>query len=256
MLSGEKELLVHFQLHSRAALSAIQAQSHHIGDGEHHQRDSDVGQHIRQIIQQGIEPGAAHRQAEERLGHIFRPNGSAYHVVYQETGKTGDERTGEHAAPAPCRQAGQTKHRKGQQIVADDRLPTRGVRDIQEQLQQSEGKRDQQARSEAPADAEDKNREHGQRHRAAVRQLPELDVAQHLCQSHKDCTLAERAQRDLGLVFHFSTSIIFSTYSILFVKLFPFPIYIFLFCDFIYIIKLFSFLIFILTVERSKSFIF
>ena len=39
MLSGEKELLVHFQLHSRAALSAIQAQSHHIGDGEHHADD-------------------------------------------------------------------------------------------------------------------------------------------------------------------------------------------------------------------------
>lgn len=49
--------------------------------------DSDVGEHVRQIVQQGVEPGAVHSHAEEGLGHVFRPNGGAHHIVHQEAGK-------------------------------------------------------------------------------------------------------------------------------------------------------------------------
>lgn len=68
--------------------------------------DERCWEHVRQIVQQGVEPGAVHSHAEEGLGHVFRPNGGAHHIVHQEAGKAGDQSAGEHAALAAGHQTG------------------------------------------------------------------------------------------------------------------------------------------------------
>ena len=74
----------------------------------------------------------------------------------------------------------------GVQVIADEDRIAR---------YSAERERDKQARAKAPADAEQENREHRKRHRAAVRQLPELQIAQHLRQSQQERALAQAAER-------------------------------------------------------------
>ena len=74
----------------------------------------------------------------------------------------------------------------------------------EEQLQQAEREGRKHARPEAPAGAEQEDRQHRQRDRAALRQLKELDEAQHIRQSDHDGALAERAELEMRFGFHVS----------------------------------------------------
>ena len=58
-----------------------------------HQQNQQVGQHVSAVVQRGIEPGSGHGHAEEGLGHVFRPDCGAYHIMDQETGKAGAANT-------------------------------------------------------------------------------------------------------------------------------------------------------------------
>ena len=113
----------------------------------------------------------------------------------EEAQERTEERTPVDAVLLALEQARKAHHGKRQQIVADDRLPARGVRNVEKQLQKAERERDKQARAKAPADAEQENREHRKRHRAAVRQLPKLEIAQHLRQSQQERALTQAAER-------------------------------------------------------------
>ena len=113
----------------------------------------------------------------------------------EEAQERTEERTPVDAVLLALEQARKAHHSKSQQIVADDRLPACGVGNVEKQLEKAERERDKQARAKAPADAEQENREHRKRHRAAVRQLPELQIAQHLRQSQQERALAQAAER-------------------------------------------------------------
>ena len=145
-----------------------------VGDGKHQQGDDDVGQHIGQIVQQGVEPRAVHGHAEEGLGHILGPDGGAHHIVDQEPGEASDQRAGEHAALAAGHQAGQAQHGEGHQIVAQDGLPADGEAAVKHELQHAEGEAAQQTGAQAPTDGIQHQRHHGQHHAAAPGHLPDL----------------------------------------------------------------------------------
>ena len=167
--------------------------------GKDQKGDSDVGEHVRQIVQQGVEPGAVHSHAEEGLGHVFRPNGGAHHIVHQEAGKAGDQSAGEHAALAAGHQTGQTQDGEGHQVVADDGLPANGEAAVKHELQNAEGEAAQQTGAEAPANGIQHQGDHGQDDAAAPGHLPQLQVAEYLRNGHQHGAFAQGADSHVTL---------------------------------------------------------
>ena len=173
------------------------------------QAHHEVKSHVASVVEGGIEPRSGHRHAEEGLRHVFAPDEYACEIVYDKARRTADGRADEKAVLLLVEETGKAEHGECEYVIANDGLPAPCVCAVEQELQNTVSEACQHARAEAPARAVDEYGQHAYTDGAALRQLKELDVAQHLCQSHKDCTLAESAQRDLGLVFHFSTSIIF-----------------------------------------------
>ena len=52
--------------------------------GKHHQAQNDAGQHVASVIDQGVDPGAGHGLAEERVGHPLAPHKDADEEMRQK----------------------------------------------------------------------------------------------------------------------------------------------------------------------------
>ena len=164
-----------------------------VGDGEDHQRDGNIGQHVGQIVQKGVEPGAVHGHAEEGVGHVGGPDGGAHHIVYQEACAAGYQCAQKDTVLTAGKQAGQAQHREGQQIVTDDGLPADGEASVKHELQDAEQEAVQQTGAQSPADGVQHQRHHGQNDTAAPRHLPQLDIAEDLGYGQQYGALAQGA---------------------------------------------------------------
>ena len=80
-------------------------------------------------------------------------------------------------------------------IVTEDGLPAESYAAIEHELDNAVDKACGKGRSEAPADAEDDDRQHCQVKRAALRHLPDGDKAQHRCSGDEDRAFADGAER-------------------------------------------------------------
>ena len=119
----------------------------------------------------------------------------------QEAQRAAEERAVEEAKALLAEQAREAEDRKGEDVVAQHRLPAPGVCAVQKQLQQAEREGREHARPEAPAGAEQEDRQHRQRDRAALRQLIELEIPEDLRKRDHDGRFAQAAKRQLGF-FH------------------------------------------------------
>ena len=71
------------------------------------------------------------------------------------------------------------------------------------QLQEAVYDACEHAGAEAPTCAVDEYRQHAYADRAALRQLKELDIAEHLRQRYHDSALAQGAELEMTFAFHF-----------------------------------------------------
>ena len=122
----------------------------------------------------------------------------------QETGKTADKNAVEVAVGVLVEETGQTEQRVGHDVVAEDGLPADNEAAALQKLQEAVYEAGQQAGTEAPAGAVQEYRQHADVNGTALRQLKELDEAQHIRQSDHDGALAERAELEMRFGFHVS----------------------------------------------------
>ena len=101
-------------------------------------------------------------------------------------------------------ETGQTEQRVGHDVVAEDGLPADNEAAALQKLQEAVYEAGQQAGTEAPAGAVQEYRQHADVNGTALRQLKELDEAQHIRQSDHDGALAERAELEMRFGFHVS----------------------------------------------------
>ena len=152
------------------------------GEGDYyHQGDDIAGNHVRSVVENGVDEGVCHRQTQEDVGHVLAPEDDAaedVHDIARECADcdANDGSAGEKACQADCR--------VGDGVIHEHRLP--GVRDAasQEILERAE----YDAGSDAPArtapEREDHERQHDRVHRAAGREESEFYIAESEC--HRD----------------------------------------------------------------------
>ena len=99
--------------------------------------------------------------------------------------------------------SGKAEHGVGDDIVAEDGLPADGKAAVKHQLQKAVYDACEHAGAKSPACAVDEYRQHAYADRAALRQLKELDVAEHLRQCYHDSALAQGAELEMTFAFHF-----------------------------------------------------
>ena len=123
--------------------------------------------------------------------------------MHEEARGAADAAAGEEAVFLLAEKSGKTQHGEGKDIVAKDGLPAPGIRAVKQELKHAVGDAGQHTGTEAPAGAVDEDGQHTDADRAALGELKQLDVAEDLRQRHKDGALAQRAELEMGRVFHF-----------------------------------------------------
>ena len=118
--------------------------------------------------------------------------------MHEKARHAADDRADEKAVLELRARAGKAEHREREQIVADERLPRPGIRAAEHRLQNAVGKARKHTGAEAPAGAVQKDRQHLDRDRPALRELEKLEIAQDLGQGDEDRALAQRTQAQMG----------------------------------------------------------
>ena len=108
-----------------------------------------------------------------------------------ESAHAADDRTGEYSPGLALKETCQTQRGESQQIVQDHRLPAPGISAVKDQLQQTEDEACRQSPSQTPAQGIDDDGEHHQRYRAALRHVPNFNVAENFRNGHEECALHE-----------------------------------------------------------------
>ncbi len=172
------------------------------------QDDDAVDGHVHDVVQEGIDPGRGHGHVEEGLGHVLGPDRGAHYIVDQEADHAASQNAPVEAALHLVEEAGHAQDGVGDQIVAQNALPAVGHAAVKEHLQNAVGEADDHAGSEAPADAEHEDRQHGQIHGTAPGHFVQGQEAENLCQSDHDRAFAERPDGLMGCAFvvHRATS--------------------------------------------------
>ena len=165
-----------------------------IQQSEHHQAQDDAGQHVASVIDQGVDPGAGHGLAEERVGHPLAPHKDADEEMRQKAQHAADDRAIVNAPLAAGQQAcAKAQCHKGDEVVADDGGPVNGELVADEVGDGAV----HQARQRAPAAAvpggEQDDGQHLQGDGAAVGELIELDEAEDLRHGDEDGSLTDHA---------------------------------------------------------------
>ena len=164
-----------------------------------------VDEHVRTVVQCRVDPRGSHGHVEKLLRHILRPNGSADDVVNEEAGRAGCDGAEEEAVFPAAEEACDAQDGVGQEVVADDGLPCDGDAAVEHELYRAVSKAGDGGRTEAPAHAEDDDRQHGKVKRAALRHFPNGQKAQDRCQSDEYRALAQSAESEVAF-FHFYSS--------------------------------------------------
>ena len=114
-----------------------------------------------------------------------------------------DDRTGEEAVFRALEQSGEAESGVSDEVISQHGLPAESYAALEHELNDAVDKAGCQGRSEAPADAEDNDRQHCQVKRAALRHFPNGQQAQHSCRGDKYRAFADGAEREVGF-FHFA----------------------------------------------------
>ena len=124
--------------------------------------------------------------------------------MHEEARKAADENAVVEAIVVLVEKSCKTKHGEGENVVTDHGLPAPSIRAVKQKLKDTVYYACQHTGAEAPAGAVQEYRQHTDGDGTALRQLEELEIAQHLRQSDHDGTLAERAELEMRFGFHVS----------------------------------------------------